>query len=99
MGAYIVLYPRVRVHMLVILGIFVRTIIVPASFMLGYWFVIQLVGGALSLGREGGGVAFWAHVGGFAAGALLVFAFRNPRLVARHPARGWRRPAGPFERL
>jgi membrane associated rhomboid family serine protease len=99
MGAYIVLYPRVRVHMLVIFGIFVRTIIVPASFMLGYWFLIQLLGGAVSLGRDGGGVAFWAHVGGFAAGAVLVFLFRDPQLVARHPARGWQRaPGGTSER-
>jgi membrane associated rhomboid family serine protease len=92
MGAYVMLYPRVRVHMLVIFGLIVRTIAVPASFMLGYWFLVQLLGGAASLGREGGGVAFWAHVGGFAAGALLVFVFRDPQLVARHPARGWQRP-------
>ena len=69
MGGYIVLYPRVRVHMLVVLGFFVTRIIVPASLMLGYWLLLQILGGAFSLGREGGGVAFWAHVGGFAAGA------------------------------
>jgi len=56
--------------------------------MLGYWFLIQLIGGATAIGDEGGGVAFWAHVGGFAAGALLVFPFRNPVLVARHPYHG-----------
>jgi membrane associated rhomboid family serine protease len=94
MGAYIVLYPRVHVHMMVIFGIFIRTFAMPASFMLGYWFLLQLLGGAASLGRggEGGGVAFWAHVGGFVAGALLIFVFRDPALVARHPSRGWRRP-------
>ena len=91
MGAYVMLYPRVRVHMLVFLGFFVTRIVVPAYFMLGYWFLIQLLGGAASLGREGGGVAFWAHVGGFAAGAVAIFAFRNPRLVARHPYHGWSR--------
>jgi membrane associated rhomboid family serine protease len=91
MGAYVVLYPRVHVHMLVVFGIFVRTIIVPASFMLGYWFIVQLIGGAVSIGREGGGVAFWAHVGGFVAGAVLVLLFRDPQLVARHPSRGWSR--------
>ena len=91
MGAYVVLYPRVHVHMLVFLGFFVTRMVVPAYFMLGYWFLIQLLGGATSLGREGGGVAFWAHVGGFAAGAVAVFAFRNPRLVARHPYHGWSR--------
>jgi membrane associated rhomboid family serine protease len=99
MGGYVVLYPRVRIHMLVIFGIFVRTIAVPAIFMLGYWFLLQLFGGAASLGRAGGGVAFWAHVGGFAAGAGLVLLFRNPRLVAQHPEHGWRRtPEGISER-
>jgi membrane associated rhomboid family serine protease len=84
MGAYIILYPRVRVHMLVILGFFITRIVVPAYLMLGYWFVIQLIGGGLS--QEAGGVAFWAHVGGFVAGALLIHVFRDPELVARHRA-------------
>jgi len=85
MGAYIVLYPRVPVHMLLILGFYVTTVAVPAYFMLGYWFLLQLIGGTASLASEGGGVAFWAHVGGFAAGALLIFVFRDPALLARHP--------------
>jgi membrane associated rhomboid family serine protease len=89
MGAYVVLYPRVRVDLLVVLGFYVTTVTVPALFMLGYWLLLQLVGGAVSLGAEGGGVAFWAHVGGFAAGALLVLLFRDPALVARHPYHGW----------
>jgi membrane associated rhomboid family serine protease len=93
MGAYVVLYPRVRVHMLLIFGFYVTTVAVPAAFMLGYWFVLQLLGGAASIGQEGAGVAFWAHVGGFAAGAALVLAFRNPELVARHPNYGWSRAA------
>ena len=91
MGGYVVLYPRVRVHMMVMFGFYIRTIAVPAAFMLGYWFLLQLLGGAVSLSRHGeGGVAFWAHVGGFAAGALLVLVFRDPRLMARHPTQGWR---------
>jgi membrane associated rhomboid family serine protease len=88
MGAYVVLYPRVRVHMLVFLGFFVTTFAVPAIFMLGYWFVLQLLSGLFSIGADGG-VAFWAHVGGFGAGALLVLLFRDPRLLARHPYYGW----------
>jgi len=96
MGAYIVLYPRVRVHMLFILGFFVTTVAVPALWMLGYWLLLQVLGGALSIGSTGGGTAFWAHVGGFVAGAVLVFAFRNPRLLERHPCHGWNaRPSGP----
>jgi membrane associated rhomboid family serine protease len=82
MGAYIVLYPRVRVHMLVVLVIFVTRIVVPAYLMLGYWFLLQLLGG--STASEGGGVAFWAHTGGFLAGALLISVFKDPDLVAKH---------------
>jgi membrane associated rhomboid family serine protease len=52
--------------------------------MLGYWFLLQLVGGGLS--GEEGGVAFWAHAGGFVAGAALIAIFRDPELVARHRA-------------
>jgi len=84
MGAYVVLYPRVRVHMLVILGIFITRIVVPAYLMLGYWFLLQLIGGGLATGE--GGVAFWAHAGGFVAGAALISMFRDPVLVARHRA-------------
>jgi membrane associated rhomboid family serine protease len=90
MGAYVLLYPRVHVHMLIFLGFFVTTIAVPAVFMLGYWFLVQLVSGWMSVGAEGGGVAFWAHVGGFVAGALLVLVLRDPRLLDRHPYHGWR---------
>ncbi|MGH7518304.1 MAG: rhomboid family intramembrane serine protease [Gemmatimonadales bacterium] len=86
MGAYVLLYPKVQVHMLVVLFVFITRVAVPAYLMLGYWFLIQLVGGAWSLGSDTGGVAFWAHVGGFAAGALLVLVFRDPDLVAKHRA-------------
>jgi membrane associated rhomboid family serine protease len=95
LGAYVLLYPRVHVHLLVFFGFFVRTIAVPAVLMLGYWFVLQFLSGLGSLGSDGGGVAFWAHVGGFGAGALLVTLFRNPRLVERHPYHGWRQPRSP----
>jgi membrane associated rhomboid family serine protease len=86
MGAYIVLYPRVRVHMLIFLGFFITRISVPAFLMLGYWFLLQLLGGWTDLGSSVGGTAFWAHVGGFAAGALLILVFRNPARVAQHRA-------------
>jgi membrane associated rhomboid family serine protease len=77
--------------MLIFLGFYATTIAVPAVFMLGYWFVLQLISGAASIGAEGGGVAFWAHVGGFVAGAVLVLMFRDPRLLERHPYHGLRR--------
>lgn len=95
MGAYIVLYPRVHVHMLIFLGFFITTFAVPAVVMLGYWIVIQLLGGFGSLGATGGGVAFWAHVGGFVAGAVLVYVFRDRKLLDRHPYHGWRQRPSP----
>jgi membrane associated rhomboid family serine protease len=82
MGAYVILYPRVRVHMLVVLFVFVTRIAVPAYLMLGYWFLLQLLGGTAAPGE--GGVAFWAHVGGFVAGALLISLFKDAELVRRH---------------
>ncbi len=84
MGAYVVLYPRVRIHMVVFLFIFVTRIVVPAYLMLGYWFLLQLLSGGVASGE--GGVAFWAHVGGFVAGAILINVFKDSDLVARHRA-------------
>ena len=86
MGAYIVLYPKVRIHMLIFLGFFITTVVVPAYVMLGYWFLLQILGGLPTLGSEEGGVAFWAHAGGFVAGAILIQLFKDPRLVAEHRA-------------
>ena len=68
---------------------------VSASLVLGYWFALQLLSGVGTLGMKGGGVAFWAHAGGFIAGAILVFLFRNRRLLERHPYRGWSRREAP----
>jgi membrane associated rhomboid family serine protease len=86
MGGYIVLYPKVRVHMLVFLGFYITKIAVPAYLMLAYWLLIQVVSGAVAVGQESGGVAFLAHVGGFVGGMLLVLLFRNKGLVAGHRA-------------
>ena len=100
MGAYIILYPRVNVHLLIILGFFVTTVAVPAIFMLAYWFVLQLISGVVSLNQEGGGVAFWAHAGGFVAGSALVFLFRNMRFLREHPCYGWHAsPSKSFRRI
>jgi membrane associated rhomboid family serine protease len=82
MGAYVVLYPRVRVRMLVILGIFITTVSVPAYFMLGYWVLLQVLGTMLD--TDGAGVAFWAHLGGFGAGAALIWLFKKNALVEAH---------------
>ncbi|HEX7035417.1 MAG TPA: rhomboid family intramembrane serine protease, partial [Pseudomonadales bacterium] len=72
-------YPHVRVNLLIVLGFYVTTVAVPAIYMLGYWFLLQVIGGLPQIGgAEAGGVAFWAHVGGFLAGVVLVFVFRRP---------------------
>jgi membrane associated rhomboid family serine protease len=90
MGAYIMLYPRVHVHMLFILGFYITTFAIPAVFMLGYWIIVQVLGGLMSVGVTGGGVAFWAHVGGFVTGAVLILLFKDNRLLDSHPYHGWR---------
>jgi membrane associated rhomboid family serine protease len=81
--------------MLLVLGFYVTTIAVPAFFMLGYWFLVQVISGVGSLNTSGGGVAFWAHIGGFAAGAIMVLLFKNPALLRRHPYYGWKKSAAP----
>jgi membrane associated rhomboid family serine protease len=81
MGAFLVLYPRVRVTTLIFIVFFVTTVEIPAAFMLIYWFLIQLVSGLFSSGSfsDSGGVAWFAHVGGFLAGLFLIRLFPNTR--------------------
>jgi Uncharacterized membrane protein (homolog of Drosophila rhomboid) len=75
LGAYLVCFPRARITSLVFLGFFYQLIDVPAIIVLGFWFVLQLIDGLTALGviQTGGGVAFFAHVGGFVAGALIAW--------------------------
>jgi membrane associated rhomboid family serine protease len=75
LGAYAVLYPHSRIVTLLFLRFFIRIVEVPAYLYLGFWFVYQLILGSLS---PGGGIAYWAHVGGFAVGALLGLMARLP---------------------
>jgi membrane associated rhomboid family serine protease len=74
LGAYLVLFGRARVTTLVFLGFFYQLIEVPAIVILGFWFVLQLVEGLTSLGgvQTGGGVALFAHIGGFVFGAVVA---------------------------
>jgi len=84
LGAYLVLFPRQGVRVIQF-GMITE---VPALIVIGLWGLLQFISGFGSLGREGGGVAYMAHVGGFVAGVLLVFLFRNPpepRRVRRDP--------------
>ena len=90
MGAYLILYPRVRVFAIVPIGIIPISIALPAWTMLLYWFGMQFLGGVVgSQGEEGGGVAFWAHAAGFLAGVVLVKLFARPENVQAHRASQW----------
>jgi len=71
MGGYLLMFPRARIDILVILIVIIRIFTVPAWLVLGLWFALQLVNG-LAMDTAGGGVAYWAHAGGFVAGLLLV---------------------------
>ncbi len=76
LGAYLVLFPQSRIVTFIPLGFFMRLTVVPAVFVLGLWFVLQLFSGVLSLGGpDVGGVAFWAHIGGFVVGVLVAIPF------------------------
>ena len=91
MGGYLVLYPRVRVYTLLPLGFFITTVALPAWAMLIYWMVLQLAGGLTGiLSEESGGVAFWAHVGGFLAGVVLIKFFAKRNHVDEHQGHPWR---------
>lgn len=90
LGAYLVLYPRHKIDTLVIsFGGFLQKLQIPASFMLGYWFIIQLFSGVGSLGAAGqGGVAWWAHIGGFASGYLFTQAVKGNNRTETEPDAG-----------
>ena len=87
LGAYILLYPHARVVTLIFLGFFITTMRVPAFLFLGLWFAMQWIN-ALMTGAAGSGVAWWAHIGGFVAGVVLLF-FLKPVQVKRHRRGPW----------
>jgi membrane associated rhomboid family serine protease len=88
LGAYLVLYPRARVITLIPIFFFIQVVEVPAVLYLGFWFLLQLLSGAFALAADtfqGGGVAWWAHIGGFVAGMVLVWLFAPRRLDRYYP--------------
>ena len=90
MGAYLVLFPRVRVYTMVFLGLFFHRMALPAWVMLLYWAFLQFAGGLTSLVSEQvGGVAFWAHLGGFGTGVVLIKLFERPDRVLAHTLHQW----------
>lgn len=86
LGAYLLLFPRAQVLVLLPLGLVSRMMHVPAWIVLGLWFGMQLLSGGASLGRQGGGVAFFAHVGGFVAGMFLIGLFKRSDVRLFAPA-------------
>lgn len=91
LGAYLVLFPRAHVLVLLPLGFFSQLIRLPALLVLGFWFVLQFLLGGLAQPTDQGGVAYWAHIGGFVAGVVLIF------LIPRRPSGAWRNPRrGPW---
>jgi rhomboid family protein len=85
LGAYLVLFPYARVLVLLVFGFFARLVYVPAVIVLGFWIVVQLVNGFVTIGAvaaggaETGGTAWFAHIGGFLAGIVLLFLLRPRR--------------------
>jgi membrane associated rhomboid family serine protease len=92
MGAYLVKFPHSRILTLVPVFVFITTIEIPAVFILMYWFVIQFFSGVGTVGRtqiSQGGVAWWAHVGGFLAGMLLIMILRTHKRYSRRRDLHW----------
>lgn len=80
LGAYLLLYPTARVVVLVVLFFWIDFIALPAVIVLGFWFVVQFFSGLASIGVQSassGGVAWWAHIGGFVTGMALLFVFKK----------------------
>jgi membrane associated rhomboid family serine protease len=89
MGAYLLMFPKARVDVLIFIIVFVRVFPIPAWVVLGLWIGIQVVSGAVTP-TDGGGVAYWAHVGGFLAGLLLAV----PLWLRRGAAGFWNQTQG-----
>jgi len=89
LGAYVLLYPQARVLVLIPLGFFFYTLRIRALYVLGSWFVLQFVSTVLA-GDQVGGVAYWAHIGGFVAGMVLILPFRKKGFPLFASARGGR---------
>ena len=81
LGAYMIRFPKARVHVLAVIIIFITTFVVPAQIVLGLWFLMQLSGGLGSVGVDTtGGVAWFAHIGGFIIGVTSLKYFQNFRI-------------------
>ncbi len=88
LGAYLLLYPHARVLVGIPVGFFLHTVYLKAGWVLGFWFVFQILSSLLTPAGQGG-VAWWAHIGGFVAGMVLIPFFKRRRVRLFAPAR-WR---------
>jgi membrane associated rhomboid family serine protease len=82
LGAYLIKFPRARIRTLVFFFIFIQVVVLPASLVLGFWFILQLLNAGAGP-QATGGVAFFAHIGGFVAGMVLVLLFTPARKRGR----------------
>jgi membrane associated rhomboid family serine protease len=93
LAAYLILFPRRSVRVLIFLGIFVTVVALPALLVIGFWVVLQFISGIAAFGpraEQTEGVAYFAHIGGFLAGGLILLVWRRPRAIARRrAARSW----------
>ena len=89
MGGYLLLFPKAKVDILVIFVVFFRVFSISAWIVLGLWFALQLMNGATSTAASSG-IAYWAHIGGFAAGLVLIF----PVFMRLGAAALWRQTLG-----
>jgi membrane associated rhomboid family serine protease len=86
LGAYLLLYPHARVLVAIPFGFYLHTMQIKAGWVLGFWFVMQLISSVANAGQQGG-VAFGAHIGGFVAGMLLLPLFKRRSVRYFHPGR------------
>lgn len=85
MGAYLIIFPTANILTLIFLGYFITTITVKAYFFVGFWFILQLIYGMTALYLPvSGGIAYWAHIGGFVFGALVAIPFRERIIRKRY---------------
>jgi membrane associated rhomboid family serine protease len=95
LGAYLLLFPRANVLTLIVLGFFIRLVRIPAVIVLGLWFAVQFLNGLVtwsasaSGGAAGGGVAWFAHIGGFLVGMALLYALHPRRPATGGARRSW----------
>ena len=91
LGSYLIMHPRANVRVVIVIFFFIRIVNMPAMLVLGFWFIFQLLSGVAVPTSEDGGVAFWAHIGGFVAGVVLtpLFKRREVALLEAPHSRSW----------